>query len=203
MMENAHVQYGCDPAYVRVNESLYNVHNGKEIPRSKFEESRYVSLYSTRVSSTFSLPLESASISISVDPCGSHDGYIVQQSTLVFVRDLPCKVGCLRMMVELKSLGFDGCYDLLHFPVKQRQGKDSCLGYGFINFFTEADASCFMAMFANHCFSDIRSEKTVRVERAHEQDYSAKLAVWRRTARKASTSYMFDPAGLKAPESSA
>eukprot|EP00928_Gymnodinium_smaydae_P032635 TRINITY_DN2357_c0_g1_i5.p1 TRINITY_DN2357_c0_g1~~TRINITY_DN2357_c0_g1_i5.p1 ORF type:complete len:202 (+),score=25.65 TRINITY_DN2357_c0_g1_i5:54-659(+) len=201
-MENAHVQHGCDPAYVRVNESLYNVPDGRELPRSKFEEAQYVSLDATRIRSTSSLSLEPAS-SITVDSRGPLDGSIVQQSTLVFVRDLPCKVGCLRMMLELKSLGLDGRYDLLHFPVKQRHGKDSCLGYGFINFLTGADASYFMAVFENHSFSDIRSEKIVRVERAHEQDYSAKLAVWRRTASKASASYMFDPAGLRAPESSA
>eukprot|EP00928_Gymnodinium_smaydae_P032640 TRINITY_DN2357_c0_g5_i1.p1 TRINITY_DN2357_c0_g5~~TRINITY_DN2357_c0_g5_i1.p1 ORF type:complete len:202 (+),score=26.50 TRINITY_DN2357_c0_g5_i1:52-657(+) len=201
-MENAHVQYRCDPAYVRVNESLYNVPDGGDIPRSKFEEAWYISLYSPRMSSISSLPTQPAS-HVSVDSCGPYDSSTAQPSTLVFVRDLPCKVGCQRMMLELKSLGLDGRYDFIHFPMKQKHGKDSFVGYGFINFLSERDASYFMARFANHCFPDIRSEKTVRVERAHQQDYSAKMAVWRRTTKKASAAYMFNAAGLRAPASSA
>eukprot|EP00928_Gymnodinium_smaydae_P032639 TRINITY_DN2357_c0_g4_i1.p1 TRINITY_DN2357_c0_g4~~TRINITY_DN2357_c0_g4_i1.p1 ORF type:complete len:202 (+),score=21.69 TRINITY_DN2357_c0_g4_i1:70-675(+) len=201
-MEDAHVQYGCDPAYVRANESLYNVPDEGEIPRSKFEASQHSAMYSARTSSTSSLPFEPAS-RISVDSRGPCDGSIVQEATVVFVSDLPCKVGCHRMMLELKSLGLDGCYNLLNFPVKRRRGKVSCLGYGFINFLSESDASYFMAAFENHCFSDIHSEKVVRVERAHEQDFQAKMAAWRRTSTTMSNSHMFDAAGLRAPASSA
>eukprot|EP00928_Gymnodinium_smaydae_P007865 TRINITY_DN12811_c0_g4_i1.p1 TRINITY_DN12811_c0_g4~~TRINITY_DN12811_c0_g4_i1.p1 ORF type:complete len:212 (+),score=31.77 TRINITY_DN12811_c0_g4_i1:72-707(+) len=96
--------------------------------------------------------------------------------TTVYVSDLPCKVGCERMMTELEALGLDGCYDLLRFPVKSSRGKESFKGYGFINFKTEDAAAFFMSAFEGHRFKDIDSNKAVRVEYAREQGVPSAIA---------------------------
>eukprot|EP00928_Gymnodinium_smaydae_P007864 TRINITY_DN12811_c0_g2_i1.p1 TRINITY_DN12811_c0_g2~~TRINITY_DN12811_c0_g2_i1.p1 ORF type:complete len:226 (+),score=26.69 TRINITY_DN12811_c0_g2_i1:51-680(+) len=96
--------------------------------------------------------------------------------TTVYVSDLPCRVGCERMMVELELLGLDGCYDLLRFPVKSSRGKQSFKGYGFINFKTEDAAAFFMSAFEGHRFKDIDSNKAVRVEFARKQGVPSDIA---------------------------
>eukprot|EP00928_Gymnodinium_smaydae_P012406 TRINITY_DN14501_c0_g1_i1.p1 TRINITY_DN14501_c0_g1~~TRINITY_DN14501_c0_g1_i1.p1 ORF type:complete len:165 (+),score=30.90 TRINITY_DN14501_c0_g1_i1:83-577(+) len=66
--------------------------------------------------------------------------------TRVIVRNLPCKVGCDRMRSELSALGLDGSYDVIEFPSQRnkRKGTLSFLGYGFIDFTSEAAAVTFM-----------------------------------------------------------
>eukprot|EP00928_Gymnodinium_smaydae_P060822 TRINITY_DN4463_c0_g2_i1.p1 TRINITY_DN4463_c0_g2~~TRINITY_DN4463_c0_g2_i1.p1 ORF type:complete len:214 (+),score=32.01 TRINITY_DN4463_c0_g2_i1:88-729(+) len=88
------------------------------------------------------------------------------QRRRVIVRDLPCKVGCDRMKSELSALGFDGSYDVIEFPSQwnKRKGKVSFMGYGFIDFTSEAAATTFMSKFANHRFDGFQSLKTARVE---------------------------------------
>eukprot|EP00928_Gymnodinium_smaydae_P060833 TRINITY_DN4466_c0_g1_i1.p1 TRINITY_DN4466_c0_g1~~TRINITY_DN4466_c0_g1_i1.p1 ORF type:complete len:244 (-),score=39.25 TRINITY_DN4466_c0_g1_i1:337-1068(-) len=145
----------------------------------------------------------SPAISRDTDVCVPLADQGTENSKTVFVRNLPCKVGCQRMMVELKAIGLDGCYDFLHFPMKPKYGKVSFLGYGFINFMTEEAASCFMDRFENHVFDDILSNKVVRVERARERDTSAKIATHQNAIKNRKIeSCMFDPEGLQAPEAS-
>eukprot|EP00928_Gymnodinium_smaydae_P060774 TRINITY_DN44573_c0_g1_i1.p1 TRINITY_DN44573_c0_g1~~TRINITY_DN44573_c0_g1_i1.p1 ORF type:complete len:134 (-),score=12.22 TRINITY_DN44573_c0_g1_i1:67-468(-) len=89
--------------------------------------------------------------------------------TTVIVRDLPCKVDCARMVAELSSLGFDGCYDEITFPRKIRKGKESCLGYGFVKFASEKSAALFIVKFDGHRFEGIDSQKAACVEYARDQ----------------------------------
>eukprot|EP00928_Gymnodinium_smaydae_P072676 TRINITY_DN5599_c1_g1_i1.p1 TRINITY_DN5599_c1_g1~~TRINITY_DN5599_c1_g1_i1.p1 ORF type:complete len:218 (+),score=32.23 TRINITY_DN5599_c1_g1_i1:83-655(+) len=118
-------------------------------------------------------------------------------TTSVIVRDLPCKVGCDRMMAELKHLGFDGLYNLLKFPVKCNKGTYSCKGYGFVNFTDENTATLFMALFENYRFDDINSRKVARVELASKQWNPASSGPY--PAAYKTKSCVFDPAGVKAP----
>eukprot|EP00928_Gymnodinium_smaydae_P096653 TRINITY_DN8582_c0_g1_i1.p1 TRINITY_DN8582_c0_g1~~TRINITY_DN8582_c0_g1_i1.p1 ORF type:complete len:186 (-),score=25.08 TRINITY_DN8582_c0_g1_i1:330-887(-) len=104
------------------------------------------------------------------------------QTTCVIVRDLPCKVGSERMMAELETLGFHGCYDSLIFPKKGRKGKASFVGYGFIYFKHEDYALEFMSSFANHQFKDIGSKKVARAELARSDGEEGHI---RRSIKKA------------------
>eukprot|EP00928_Gymnodinium_smaydae_P096509 TRINITY_DN8543_c1_g1_i1.p1 TRINITY_DN8543_c1_g1~~TRINITY_DN8543_c1_g1_i1.p1 ORF type:complete len:185 (-),score=14.39 TRINITY_DN8543_c1_g1_i1:476-1030(-) len=164
----------------------------KDVPRCKFETDSF--MYTSFSDQT---------LNDSADANAAQEVLKVDHSTTVYVRNVPCKVGCQRMMLELSSLGLDGCYDFLYFPMKMSHGKESYVGYGFIHFMRAEYALHFMAMFENHCFHDIRSEKVVQVEIAHEQDLTASITARRRALSKRPSSCMFDPAGLRAPVSSA
>eukprot|EP00928_Gymnodinium_smaydae_P081305 TRINITY_DN64851_c0_g1_i1.p1 TRINITY_DN64851_c0_g1~~TRINITY_DN64851_c0_g1_i1.p1 ORF type:complete len:193 (+),score=23.83 TRINITY_DN64851_c0_g1_i1:65-643(+) len=178
LMEDGTRQSSSAPNPLRVHGDLPEAPDVRDVPRSKFQ----------------------------AEPTIGSDTHVAQlnaeQNSIVHVKNLPCKVGCQRMMLELRSLGFDGCYDFMHIPMKASHGKDSYVGYGFIHFLRDDYALRFMDMFQNHSFSDIRSEKVVQVELAHEQDLSAKIAECRRVMNRKPASCMFDPTGLKAPVSS-
>eukprot|EP00928_Gymnodinium_smaydae_P089574 TRINITY_DN7351_c0_g1_i1.p1 TRINITY_DN7351_c0_g1~~TRINITY_DN7351_c0_g1_i1.p1 ORF type:complete len:141 (-),score=18.02 TRINITY_DN7351_c0_g1_i1:311-733(-) len=117
--------------------------------------------------------------------------------TSVIVRDVPCRVDCQRMMAELKLLGFDGCYDFINFPIKSRNGKVSCGGYGFINFLDATTAARFMDQFMSYRFEDIPSEKVARVELAYESRQAPYVKRANNLAKN--QRYMADPEGLRAP----
>eukprot|EP00928_Gymnodinium_smaydae_P034995 TRINITY_DN24691_c0_g1_i1.p1 TRINITY_DN24691_c0_g1~~TRINITY_DN24691_c0_g1_i1.p1 ORF type:complete len:230 (+),score=48.75 TRINITY_DN24691_c0_g1_i1:102-692(+) len=116
-----------------------------------------------------------------------------EAATSVIVRDVPCKVDSERMMAELKHLGFDGCYNMIHFPTKSSKGKHSGKGYGFINFMNEALAASFMAQFENYRFDDISSQKSAHVEYARQKNLAG-------SNRRACNTRKFklNPRGLKA-----
>eukprot|EP00928_Gymnodinium_smaydae_P001711 TRINITY_DN10615_c1_g1_i1.p1 TRINITY_DN10615_c1_g1~~TRINITY_DN10615_c1_g1_i1.p1 ORF type:complete len:211 (-),score=38.68 TRINITY_DN10615_c1_g1_i1:298-930(-) len=127
---------------------------------------------------------------------GTEDEGCINGMKTVIVRDVPCRVDYKRMMAELKLLGFDGCYDFINFPINPRNGKDSCRGYGFVNFLSERLAARFMSRFANYRFDDIDSHKVARVELARTQGY---LGYEHRTrTSRAKRAWRADPQGLKA-----
>eukprot|EP00928_Gymnodinium_smaydae_P093742 TRINITY_DN7804_c0_g1_i1.p1 TRINITY_DN7804_c0_g1~~TRINITY_DN7804_c0_g1_i1.p1 ORF type:complete len:226 (-),score=31.98 TRINITY_DN7804_c0_g1_i1:218-895(-) len=115
--------------------------------------------------------------------------------TTIMVRDLPCMVGYQRMMLELKSLGLDGCYDYIFFP-KSYHDKNSFKGFCFINFMTREALEFFMAEFAEHNFEDICSEKKVCFGRADVQGLEANLLVVKSSRKR--VEFRADPAGLRA-----
>eukprot|EP00928_Gymnodinium_smaydae_P019175 TRINITY_DN17330_c0_g2_i1.p1 TRINITY_DN17330_c0_g2~~TRINITY_DN17330_c0_g2_i1.p1 ORF type:complete len:294 (-),score=56.72 TRINITY_DN17330_c0_g2_i1:101-982(-) len=128
-----------------------------------------------------------------VDASKNGDGH----GTTVFVQDLPCKVGAQRMMVELKLLGFDGCYSFINFPTKSKNGKQVFLGYGFINFVSYEIAARFMHAFDGYRFGDVNSEKRARVSLAHVQGQPANKR--RLCSSRKKNAFLQDPQGLKAP----
>eukprot|EP00928_Gymnodinium_smaydae_P065629 TRINITY_DN48732_c0_g1_i1.p1 TRINITY_DN48732_c0_g1~~TRINITY_DN48732_c0_g1_i1.p1 ORF type:complete len:304 (+),score=33.50 TRINITY_DN48732_c0_g1_i1:80-991(+) len=126
------------------------------------------------------------------DTCAIEENDRGDSMKTVLVRDVPCRVGCERMMAELKLLGFDGCYNFINFPIKHRRGKDSGMGYGFVNFMDETTAGRFMTQFANYRFKDICSEKEASVEYARSQFPSRCTRLSKRCCKA-------NPHGLKAP----
>eukprot|EP00928_Gymnodinium_smaydae_P009132 TRINITY_DN13379_c0_g1_i1.p1 TRINITY_DN13379_c0_g1~~TRINITY_DN13379_c0_g1_i1.p1 ORF type:complete len:239 (-),score=30.38 TRINITY_DN13379_c0_g1_i1:289-1005(-) len=95
--------------------------------------------------------------------------------TTVLVRHIPCKVGYKRMMLELKSLGLDGCYDFLYLP-KSRRDRHSNRGFCFVNFTSLDAVTHFSTKFANYQFADIQSQKLACVGRASVQGLKANVA---------------------------
>eukprot|EP00928_Gymnodinium_smaydae_P076875 TRINITY_DN5997_c0_g1_i2.p1 TRINITY_DN5997_c0_g1~~TRINITY_DN5997_c0_g1_i2.p1 ORF type:complete len:249 (-),score=24.50 TRINITY_DN5997_c0_g1_i2:98-844(-) len=114
--------------------------------------------------------------------------------TTVMVRDIPCKVGYVRMMIELKSLGFDGCYDFLYFP-KSLRDRHSNRGFCFINFQTPDAAMLFVTKFAMHQFDGIQSQKSARVGRAMVQ--GRKANVTQLMSARNRVQFKSDAAGLR------
>eukprot|EP00928_Gymnodinium_smaydae_P012686 TRINITY_DN14605_c0_g2_i1.p1 TRINITY_DN14605_c0_g2~~TRINITY_DN14605_c0_g2_i1.p1 ORF type:complete len:186 (-),score=27.48 TRINITY_DN14605_c0_g2_i1:397-954(-) len=96
--------------------------------------------------------------------------------TCVIVRDLPCKVGNERMLLELERLGLGECYESIIFPYKKEShNRMSFRGYGFIYFVDEEAAFSFISKFENHHFEDINSPKLAHVELAR----TAGIEMWR------------------------
>eukprot|EP00928_Gymnodinium_smaydae_P096511 TRINITY_DN8543_c1_g3_i2.p1 TRINITY_DN8543_c1_g3~~TRINITY_DN8543_c1_g3_i2.p1 ORF type:complete len:172 (-),score=25.92 TRINITY_DN8543_c1_g3_i2:219-734(-) len=160
-MEGTPRQSSSAPSPLRLRDECFRVPDEGEIPRSKFETSPLASTSCSRpasLNSTCQMSEEAAS-SNSADADAPEEEVHASKSAIVYVKNLPCKVGCQRMMLELKALGLDGCYDFLHFPTKPSHGKETCVGYGFIHFTRDDYASYFMSMFENHYFDDIHSEK--------------------------------------------
>eukprot|EP00928_Gymnodinium_smaydae_P099691 TRINITY_DN9584_c0_g1_i1.p1 TRINITY_DN9584_c0_g1~~TRINITY_DN9584_c0_g1_i1.p1 ORF type:complete len:260 (-),score=30.06 TRINITY_DN9584_c0_g1_i1:148-927(-) len=93
------------------------------------------------------------------------------------VCDLPCIVGEKRLMIELYSMGFDGCYDYLYFP-KRNLFSSAGEGYCFINFMSVELAHRFKAAFEGYQFFNIESTKRVRVEVAELQGREANLCLF-------------------------
>eukprot|EP00928_Gymnodinium_smaydae_P066336 TRINITY_DN4935_c1_g3_i1.p1 TRINITY_DN4935_c1_g3~~TRINITY_DN4935_c1_g3_i1.p1 ORF type:complete len:227 (+),score=29.13 TRINITY_DN4935_c1_g3_i1:85-765(+) len=114
--------------------------------------------------------------------------------TTIMARDIPCKVGYERMMVELERLGLDGCYDFIYFP-KSLRDRNSNRGFCFINFMNSAAVGVFVAKFRNFQFEGIKSQKAVRIGRANTQGRIANVvqlqAVRNRVLFKA------DPVGVR------
>eukprot|EP00928_Gymnodinium_smaydae_P026890 TRINITY_DN20971_c0_g2_i3.p1 TRINITY_DN20971_c0_g2~~TRINITY_DN20971_c0_g2_i3.p1 ORF type:complete len:243 (-),score=23.01 TRINITY_DN20971_c0_g2_i3:122-781(-) len=117
------------------------------------------------------------------------------RDTTIMVRDLPCKVGHERMMAEMKSIGLDGCYDLLYCP-KSTRDRSSFKGFCFINFMTREALKIFVFEFANHRFEDMHSEKVVHFDRADIQGRSANVAHLRSSRNR--VVFRSDAAGLRA-----
>eukprot|EP00928_Gymnodinium_smaydae_P036340 TRINITY_DN25420_c0_g1_i1.p1 TRINITY_DN25420_c0_g1~~TRINITY_DN25420_c0_g1_i1.p1 ORF type:complete len:202 (-),score=30.70 TRINITY_DN25420_c0_g1_i1:452-1057(-) len=174
----------CQPRVVRV---------ASEPALSSFTS--YFNEGSTTLSSTSTSP--SSFVGTSADDGTDESKKSVQGGVTVIVRDLPCRVGHERMMLELKRLGFDGCYDSVNFPLKMKDGKESHKGYGFVSFFKEDDAHLFMRMFENHRFDDINSEKVARVELARLQGKTVRKQIARSCRKK--KGFASDSHGLKAP----
>eukprot|EP00928_Gymnodinium_smaydae_P000465 TRINITY_DN10177_c0_g1_i2.p1 TRINITY_DN10177_c0_g1~~TRINITY_DN10177_c0_g1_i2.p1 ORF type:complete len:250 (-),score=24.50 TRINITY_DN10177_c0_g1_i2:269-1018(-) len=93
------------------------------------------------------------------------------------VCDLPCKVGEKRMMTQLQSMGFDGCYDYLYFPKRKRDAQYG-EGYCFINFMRVEVALRFKTRFHGHRFCSSNSLKQARVEVANIQGLEANIRLF-------------------------
>eukprot|EP00928_Gymnodinium_smaydae_P036341 TRINITY_DN25420_c0_g2_i1.p1 TRINITY_DN25420_c0_g2~~TRINITY_DN25420_c0_g2_i1.p1 ORF type:complete len:201 (-),score=40.62 TRINITY_DN25420_c0_g2_i1:313-915(-) len=159
--------------------------------------SSFTSYFSEDSTTYSSIAGSASSAGTSADDVADESKKDVQDEVTVIVRDLPCKVGHERMMLELKRLGFDGCYNSVNFPLKIRDGKESHKGYGFISFFKEDDARLLMSMFENHRFDDINSEKVARVELARLQGKTVRKQIARSCRKK--NGFVSDSHGLKAP----
>eukprot|EP00928_Gymnodinium_smaydae_P091890 TRINITY_DN75651_c0_g1_i1.p1 TRINITY_DN75651_c0_g1~~TRINITY_DN75651_c0_g1_i1.p1 ORF type:complete len:298 (+),score=33.72 TRINITY_DN75651_c0_g1_i1:54-947(+) len=122
-------------------------------------------------------------------------GFDCAEDFLTFmVCDLPGKVGEKRMMIQLKAMGFDGCYDYLYFPKRKRnwQGGE---GYCFINFMSSEVALRFKAGFNGYCFGDTNSTKRARVELAEIQGRQANISVF--TSKTQRPKYITDVNGIR------
>eukprot|EP00928_Gymnodinium_smaydae_P074250 TRINITY_DN57315_c0_g1_i1.p1 TRINITY_DN57315_c0_g1~~TRINITY_DN57315_c0_g1_i1.p1 ORF type:complete len:188 (+),score=14.75 TRINITY_DN57315_c0_g1_i1:109-672(+) len=95
-----------------------------------------------------------------------------QVITTLMLRNIPCKVNLQMMQVVLKRLGFEGSYDYLYFPARKNKSN---LGFGFVNFKTEADAASFEAAFLGYMFPGIQSSKRCHANAAEVQGLEANL----------------------------
>eukprot|EP00928_Gymnodinium_smaydae_P049965 TRINITY_DN3356_c1_g3_i1.p1 TRINITY_DN3356_c1_g3~~TRINITY_DN3356_c1_g3_i1.p1 ORF type:complete len:204 (+),score=20.08 TRINITY_DN3356_c1_g3_i1:1-612(+) len=123
---------------------------------------------------------------------------ISPSDTTVIVRDIPCRVGYERMMVELKHLGLDGCYDFIYFPKSLRDRKCN-RGFCFINFMSPDALRRFVMQFTGYRFESIQSPKSARIGRASVQGRRATIA--QLIGARNRVVFKADPAGLRAPSS--
>eukprot|EP00928_Gymnodinium_smaydae_P047597 TRINITY_DN31782_c0_g1_i1.p1 TRINITY_DN31782_c0_g1~~TRINITY_DN31782_c0_g1_i1.p1 ORF type:complete len:232 (+),score=39.37 TRINITY_DN31782_c0_g1_i1:53-748(+) len=128
------------------------------------------------------------------------EGGDASQKTTLMLCDLPLKVSYERLILECKSLGFDGKYDFLYLP-KRNAADRTNLGYCFINLMSAEDAACFIKKFTHHRFAEIQSPKTMRVKIAEVQGREASLTRFASSKKfgKGGTPYLMDTAGIRAP----
>eukprot|EP00928_Gymnodinium_smaydae_P023936 TRINITY_DN19546_c0_g1_i1.p1 TRINITY_DN19546_c0_g1~~TRINITY_DN19546_c0_g1_i1.p1 ORF type:complete len:256 (+),score=30.51 TRINITY_DN19546_c0_g1_i1:35-802(+) len=115
------------------------------------------------------------------------------QGFTLMVCDLPCKVGERRMMLQLRDMGFDACYDYLYFP-KRNRALEGGEGFCFINFMSVEMALGFKADFDGFRFEDIGSAKKARVKVASVQGLQANIDMFGNRSRYAK--YVADPDGI-------
>eukprot|EP00928_Gymnodinium_smaydae_P099694 TRINITY_DN9584_c0_g3_i1.p1 TRINITY_DN9584_c0_g3~~TRINITY_DN9584_c0_g3_i1.p1 ORF type:complete len:244 (-),score=32.63 TRINITY_DN9584_c0_g3_i1:228-959(-) len=135
-----------------------------------------------------------ADLQLSLDITQVPDRAHSEQALTYMVCDLPCKIGEERMMDQLKSMGFDGCYDYLYFPKRKRSWQYG-EGYCFINFMSVEVALRFKTFFQGHRFSGINSLKQARVEVADVQGLEANIRLF--TNRKERPKYISDINGIR------
>eukprot|EP00928_Gymnodinium_smaydae_P099693 TRINITY_DN9584_c0_g2_i2.p1 TRINITY_DN9584_c0_g2~~TRINITY_DN9584_c0_g2_i2.p1 ORF type:complete len:246 (-),score=24.02 TRINITY_DN9584_c0_g2_i2:307-1044(-) len=134
------------------------------------------------------LPLSPDTTQVPPDPAQG------EQFLTFMVCDLPCKVGEKRMMSQLKTMGFNGCYDYLYFPKRKRNSQYG-EGYCFINFMSAEVALRFKTSFHGHRFSGSNSLKQARVEVADIQGLQANLRLF--TNRTEHPKYIIDVNGIR------
>eukprot|EP00928_Gymnodinium_smaydae_P016179 TRINITY_DN16030_c0_g2_i1.p1 TRINITY_DN16030_c0_g2~~TRINITY_DN16030_c0_g2_i1.p1 ORF type:complete len:251 (+),score=24.31 TRINITY_DN16030_c0_g2_i1:35-787(+) len=115
------------------------------------------------------------------------------QGFTLMVCDLPCKVGELRMILLLRDMGFDACYDYLYFPKRNRALKGG-EGFCFINFMSVEVALRFKADFDGFRFPAIGSLKKARVTVASVQGLQANIDMFGNRSGRAK--YVTDPNGI-------
>jgi RNA recognition motif-containing protein len=69
--------------------------------------------------------------------------------TTVMIRNIPCKY-TQEWLIEEISSGFTDQFNFFYMPVARK--SPGCLGYAFINFVNEEDASQFLVAFENYAF---------------------------------------------------
>eukprot|EP00928_Gymnodinium_smaydae_P092256 TRINITY_DN76082_c0_g1_i1.p1 TRINITY_DN76082_c0_g1~~TRINITY_DN76082_c0_g1_i1.p1 ORF type:complete len:181 (-),score=20.80 TRINITY_DN76082_c0_g1_i1:486-1028(-) len=78
--------------------------------------------------------------------------------TTLMLKNVPCSVTAASMEIELRELGFEGTYDVLHFPSRRKRPSGN-KGYGFVNFISAHDASRFASVFDGYAFSFAPSKR--------------------------------------------
>eukprot|EP00928_Gymnodinium_smaydae_P043454 TRINITY_DN29103_c1_g1_i1.p1 TRINITY_DN29103_c1_g1~~TRINITY_DN29103_c1_g1_i1.p1 ORF type:complete len:162 (-),score=26.00 TRINITY_DN29103_c1_g1_i1:378-863(-) len=94
------------------------------------------------------------------------------QDTTLMLRNIPCKVQTEWLQEELRKLGFEGTYDVIHIPTRKNKSN---LGYGFINFISPEHARRFADAVVGHMFSGSGSVKRCYVTKAAFQGREAAL----------------------------
>jgi hypothetical protein len=89
--------------------------------------------------------------------------YGESEATTVMLCNIPCRVKLEEIIEAVRSLGFEGTYDLLHAPGPKRRHRHliskTNIGYAFINFVSPEYARDFMKVFTGFCFEGRQSDK--------------------------------------------
>lgn len=101
--------------------------------------------------------------------------YGESEATTVMLCNIPCRVKLEEIIEAVRSLGFEGTYDLLHAPGPKRRHRHliskTNIGYAFINFVTPEYASDFMKVFTGFCFEGRQSDKVGMAKLARIQGF--------------------------------
>eukprot|EP00928_Gymnodinium_smaydae_P066333 TRINITY_DN4935_c1_g1_i2.p1 TRINITY_DN4935_c1_g1~~TRINITY_DN4935_c1_g1_i2.p1 ORF type:complete len:215 (+),score=22.39 TRINITY_DN4935_c1_g1_i2:96-740(+) len=178
-----------EPASCSVSEGAIELHNSSGLPTGRKRELAHSKVTAPLMCGKATAHVDAGSVELSEQ--------LLPSDRTVVVGGIPCKVGHERMMVELRGLGLDGCYDFLYFPRSLRD-RQCNRGFCFINFMSGDALTHFVAKFTNFQFEDIQSQKVACVGRAHIQGRQANVArlIAARTRR---VEFKADAAGLRAP----
>lgn len=91
--------------------------------------------------------------------------------TTLMLCNLPCRLSQEGLAQAADRLGFEGKYDLVYIP----RGYQNFIGYGFINFVTPEDATCFCRTISAVTFSTRETKKKVSVVVAKDQGLAKNL----------------------------
>jgi hypothetical protein len=99
--------------------------------------------------------------------------------TTMMLKNIPCRKSQEEVMAHIDGKGFTNRYDFFYLP---RDVKFSAnLGYAFINFLTDVDASNFQAEMQDYRFPGSGSSKACIVVPAHVQGLMNNLSAFKRT----------------------
>eukprot|EP00929_Paragymnodinium_shiwhaense_P000688 TRINITY_DN100921_c0_g1_i1.p1 TRINITY_DN100921_c0_g1~~TRINITY_DN100921_c0_g1_i1.p1 ORF type:complete len:377 (-),score=72.13 TRINITY_DN100921_c0_g1_i1:250-1380(-) len=87
--------------------------------------------------------------------------------TTMMLRNIPNKYTQAKLLNEIDQCGFEGSYNFFYLPMDVHNRSN--VGYAFINFKTEPEASNFKAVFSQHCFQRFHGRKVALVCSAHVQ----------------------------------
>jgi hypothetical protein len=88
----------------------------------------------------------------------------------MMICNIPCRVTHANLVEAINSIGFDGTFEFVRLPSKVGQ-PHSNLGYGFVEFFSQADANRFARAFEGYRFSGRESPKACTVKVADRQGH--------------------------------